>query len=185
MCTEARKPRKEPSNFSTQCNSWCLFITFHKIIKSLRLEGASLPFAIVAKANWLPCAENFEPKTSPLISLTRCCNLWSRYQFLFHVIMLVKCSLVKLIFIFLFLSLARSYHHYDEHIDVDFLPHLPTAKRTQPPSTCKKSSSRWSTQKQLTWWWWYMINKKSNKRSFVSNLFFLLQIERTEHFSTY
>lgn len=34
-------PCKSSWNFSAQCNSWCLFITFCKIIKSLCLAGAS------------------------------------------------------------------------------------------------------------------------------------------------
>lgn len=112
-----RKPCKSSfgGNFSTQWNSRCLFTTFNEIIKSLfACGGCFLSLPPKPKSSSSRVKGNFPPyRVAAALFFLH--NLWSRYQFLFHVITLVKCMLVKLIFIFYsprHFTLPPSYHHY-------------------------------------------------------------------------
>lgn len=76
--------------------------------------------------------------------------------------MLVKCALVKLIFIFLFISLALIIITRAAHRCWFSASFTDTRAHAAPSiQNMKKASTRWNTQEQLTWrWWWYRINKK-------------------------
>lgn len=100
---------------STQCNSWCLFITFYKIIKSLCLAGASCCSRAHEKAKIFIKRSERKFLLSSLLALFAIFDLAISFYFM-SLRLLNVCSLNWYsYFIHPLFPPPSAYHHYERH----------------------------------------------------------------------
>lgn len=139
---------KSSWNFSTQCNSWCLFIKLYKIIKSLFPAG--FLSSLSRKSSSTQVKGNFHENFA-LSSCAFFCTIFDlAISFYFMSLRLLNVCSLNWYSYFIHPRL-RSYHHYERHIDVDFPPHLATPAKVHKERKTF-STARMHKKSVLTCW---------------------------------